>query len=315
MDRLKLAVPDLPLSQIGYDQIRQIINHFTSRPVSPVTGRKIAPDTVIDTLAFTRALFVRLADQHKWASPMSIDKVFKYNRQKLYTDAELERKAQVQVFTLDELKTLWMGCGKCLYELLFLLGLNCGFTAMEIATLRRAQCHLDGPKPFIRRIRHKTQVKGVWRLWPETADLLRQLMCGENEGDLALRTKTGKPLVHYFGRSRNDAVGHAWDDVRKRVDGILEIREMLGNNVVPVRKLGFKYLRKTGSNLIRRIGGKDCAEVYLAHADKTLSRVYNNRDFKSLSKAIRTMRRQLVPVLGPEASEEEPAQAATVSPA
>jgi hypothetical protein len=46
-----------------------------------------------------------------------------------------------------------------------------------------------------------------------------------------------------------------------------------------------------------------------------LSRVYNNRDFKSLSKAIRTMRRQLVPVLGPEASEEEPAQAATVSPA
>lgn len=311
MGRLKYAMPDRPLATVGFDEIRTLVAHFASRPLSPSTGRKLAPDTVIDTLNFVRAFFGHLSDTGHWPPPAPLDRLFRYSRDKLFTDAELEQRQEVKVFTADELRVLWMSCANDFQQLLFLLALNCGFTQQEVSTLAVRHCHLDGPRPFIRRRRFKTKVPGQWRLWPETAALLRKWIAGHDATDMVFARESGQPLVYFAGRHRYDAVHHEWRKIRKRADARFDHYEetegwkpphLLPPGFRPpvkVRPLGYKHLRKTGSDMIRRIAGKDTAEVYLAHADPTLARVYNNRDFKKLAKALRKMRRALEPVLGP----------------
>jgi hypothetical protein len=60
-----------------------------------------------------------------------------------------------------------------------------------------------------------------------------------------------------------------------------------------VRPLGFKYLRKTGSDLVRRVGGIEAAEAFLSHAERSVSRVYNNRDFERLADHLTEVRKRL----------------------
>jgi integrase len=63
-----------------------------------------------------------------------------------------------------------------------------------------------------------------------------------------------------------------------------------------VTHLGFRHLRKTGADMIRRIGGLEVSEAYLAHSEKTLARVYSNRDFDKLADALGTMEAELAAV-------------------
>jgi hypothetical protein len=154
-------------------------------------------------------------------------------------------------------------------------------------------------------------VPGRWRLWPETAKLLRKQMAAENVDDLALLGKSGRPLVYHVGKDRYDAVRHEWDDVLDRAKRSFEQHEKQYAGIperlwpkryrapVKVRRLSFKYLRKTGGNLVRRLSGRERADVFLAHADPTMARPYTNKDFKALAKTLDKLRQQLVPVLGP----------------
>src|SRR5207302_275585 len=72
-------------------------------------------------------------------------------------------------------------------RLLILLGLNCGFAAAESGTLEPAEIFLEQRHPeagrynivstaqdsWVRRLRHKTEVYGEWKLWPHTVLALR----------------------------------------------------------------------------------------------------------------------------------------------
>ena len=60
-----------------------------------------------------------------------------------------------------------------------------------------------------------------------------------------------------------------------------------------VTSLSFKYLRKTGADMIRKIGGRDVSEVYLAHSEPALSQAYTNRDFDKLSASLHALQQQL----------------------
>jgi hypothetical protein len=84
----------------------------------------------------------------------------------------------VSVFTEEELRVLWRYALPW-ERLLMTLALNCGFGMAEIATLQRAELHLDRPHPhaaqigvdpgpakWIMRLRGKTDVYGEWKLWP-----------------------------------------------------------------------------------------------------------------------------------------------------
>lgn len=304
LDRLLWVLDDVPLALIGEEELRRTVLHFAGRPVSPYTHRSIAADTARETIYFIRKLFEDLADRKLWMAPKPIEKLFEYRRDKLNTDEELEAQGEVKVFTLDELAALWRNAGEGSRAQLFMaLALNTGFTQHEIATLRRLHCHLDGPKPYIQRVRHKTKVRGKWRLWPETVALLRKHMAGPNPADLALLHHTGRPLVTITETARHDVILRVWLAVRAAAQAAVENdndkRAKRGEPTVTVRPLSFKYLRKTGANLIRKIAGRDTAEVFLAHAAPKLGRRYHNPDYKRLAKSLRKLRQRLIPVLGP----------------
>ena len=151
---------------------------------------------------------------------------------------------------------------------------------MEISTLRTWEINLEADPKHIARHRRKTEVYGSWVLWDVTADLLERRLpwTPKNKEEYALLTRNGNPFVNYGSGHRTDVIGQAWQKLIKKAD---------------VTKLGFKYLRKTGADMIRKIGGLEVSEAYLAHSEKTLARVYSNRDFDKLADALGIMETEL----------------------
>jgi len=95
-------------------------------------------------------------------------------------------------------------------------------------------------------------------------------------------TRYGKPYVRYQNNMRTDGIAQAWQKLVAKAG---------------VRELGSKYLRKTGADMVRRLGGLEMPEIHLAHSEKTLGRVYSNPDFDKLAGALRAMEVELEDVL------------------
>jgi hypothetical protein len=300
---------DVPLDTIGFQKIRALVTHFVGRPKSAATGKPLAPATVIDTITAARSFFEHAADSEIWTAPTTFKRLFAYQRHRLADEVEQTRRAKVQVFSVPELRALWYEMPEKM-KLCFCLGLNCGFTQREIATLRRAECRLDSERPYIKRMRHKTSVLGRWRLWPETAQLLRAQMARPNKDGLALLDDAGKPLVYDTGINRRDSISREWKRIRRErahalhrfhllraaVEKTRGVRYELPGLAKRIRNLSFKILRKTGSDFVRQVSDRDTAEVFLAHADPTMGKFYHRPDFKKLAKALRKVRRVLAPV-------------------
>jgi len=293
--RAKAFMVDRALTDIKLDDCRAVVNHFAGRPIVAKFKRPMAPDTVIDTIVAARAFFADAEDRSEWTPPASLRKCFGFKRDKLLTEEELDARANVPTFNVKELTTIWKFNHHDRRQLYMLLALNCGFTQRDIATLRKTHCFdLASERPYIKRRRAKTKVMGKWRLWPETAYMLRQHFCKDKEQPLALlHGAKDRPLISRVVGSRYDVIRNEWDHVLRAVDK--------GHTAAPTksaaaRRLSFKFLRKTGSNMVRRIAGRDVAETYLAHTDRTMSKVYHNPDFKRLAGALRKLRRRLQPM-------------------
>jgi len=275
--------PDRALASIGHDQLTRLVSKLAGRPKSTTTGKKIAAQTAINLIAAARQFFYWLRDSGRWGEPRGFERIFRVNRRALLTNRERKQAAQgVDVFTVDELKKLWKAANEQ-NRLFICLGTNCGFAQMEIATLRTWEIDLEADPKRIARHRRKTEVYGSWVLWDVTADLLARRLerTPRNAEEYALLTRNGKPYVRYTNGNRTDAIGQAWQKLVKKAG---------------VTRLGFKHLRKTGADMIRRIGGLEVSEAYLAHSEKTLARVYSNRDFDKLAEALEKMEAELAPV-------------------
>lgn len=72
---------------------------------------------------------------------------------------------------------------------------------------------------------------------------------------------------------------------------------------------------KTGADMIRKIGGLEISEAYLAHSEKTLARVYSNRDFDKLADALGTIEAELATVFAPELEQPEKSKKKAGTPA
>ena len=117
----------------------------------------------------------------------------------------------------------------------------------------------------------------------------------------ARAAQRGRPaaLVHYGAKNKSDSVGQSWARLLK-ADGVEGV----------VRPLSFKYLRKTGSDLVRKTGktgsdlvrkaaGLEVSQAYLAHTGKSVAeRHYNNADFDQVTAALRAVRAQIEGVFG-----------------
>lgn len=249
--------------------------------------------TVQTTLKAVRALYDWLDSSGQWDAPKRLDRLFRVNYQALRTPLEVKRHGLGPVtFTLAELLTLWRQATP--RQRLYLgLALNIGETAQGLAGLLKDDLTRDGETWVIDRNRGKTGVRGVYHLWPEVQELLAAEMDKDATEPLLLKSSDGKPLVWFHRTGRVDSVSKTWANLLKRCPTI--------------RKMGHKYLRKTGASLIEALTGSDrVAELYLSHQGESVAkRHYLARDFSRLGGALGSLRQYLAPVFA--ASAPQPA--------
>jgi integrase len=274
-------IASMPLREVGAEQLAATVAYWLARPKAPKTAAPISSTSAALIVKTARAVFDHLDGIGVWQAPRRFDRLFRLPR----------NGSAPKVVTLDlaELQRLYHYASSRM-KLLILLGVNCGFCSMEIATLKRSEIDLEAK--VIRRARQKTAVEQQWNLWDETAELIGEHLAPINEGDLALLTEGGKPLVYYSPHHRVDAIGHPWIDLLKK------------SKV----KAPFKLLRKTGATMVRAIGGIEVSEQYLAHSEKSMARFYSRPDPLKLSAALAALRERLAPMFGGSSERAVPRQ-------
>lgn len=238
-------------------------------------------------------------------------------------------KVNSQRFTVEELRILYQSASS-LTRKYMLFALNCGMTQLEISGLMRGEVYLDHDPPIIAKARRKTTtiikpIASKWLLWDETIEVCRNLLEGkiediEHNGVAVIHTKAGKDHAVYipknlkprikdaikqntigqycqlpennwlFGRElvyvtednfRVDLVRNNWYRLLEKLDG-------------KVRPLGFKFLRKTGADIIREIADESVAKLYLSHTPtSTATRHYIGLPYDQLFEALKKMRQRL----------------------
>ena len=286
MKMIRQHCKDLPLDQIGFDELTQIVATFTARPIAKKSGKPISVGTVRTILGHLRDLFNYLADSGKWEECRRFERLFRLKEKAIMSQKEKQKQAEgVVTFTVDELAKLYAEANDQ-QKLYMLIGLNCAATNFDLATLQNEQVVNGGTQ--IKRQRNKTDVLGVYDLWPMTQRLLaaRMKATPKNDEGYALLTRDEKPLVYYGitkkGRKmRVDSVLQTWSKLLRRVRG-------------EVRPMSFKVLRKTGSQLCldmaEELGlpGLEVAQLHLSHAPRSVAEKHylNNRNFDKLSKTL-----------------------------
>jgi integrase len=289
--------PAAPLAGIGRPELERVALMFARRPPCMVRRFQTAPPglpismtTAKDYIAAFKTFFVWL-DEHPdlpWERPKGFERLFRLRERHMKTQEEAARDAaemvtgDVATYCLDELARLFRA-GRPRDRLYILLGLNCGFTSMEISSLRTFEVFLDAEAPYVHRRRHKTGVEAKWPLWPETVALLRRHRAPENRHRAWLLTRDGNELVEESRACRKDAVDQAWKALWPRT-GMPGWR-------------GHRFLRKTGANAVKKLGGLEESEMYLAHQEPGLNKHYANRNWDKMWACLGRYRAQL-PFLG-----------------
>lgn len=223
---------------------------------------------------------------------------------KLVARHERSITSKIEIFTPEQLRELLDHCpvsnGRYKIKLYILLGLNCGFTSTDIATLRLRHIHFDesGVTPlYIERERAKTGVSGKWLLWGETRQLMERAINDKlnKDGDILFHTQLGT-LLEYKRISlpvngkryaetkmiQSTPVNSRFNTVKKHA-----FKE-------PV-KLSFKYLRKTTATMISRLDVNNAdriAERFLAHSIKSIAgKSYIQPNNDELEAALREVER------------------------
>lgn len=288
------------LASIGEREIQSAVLFMVRRPMARRRNhqtketRPLAIKTVVNCVRQMKAMLVWYfeMDGCAWNKPKRFEKLFRLRQRQMATAEERERAAmevisgEVATFTIEELSALWAEASNKV-RLFMLLGLNCGFTSSEVSNLRTFEVFLDAEAPFVHRFRDKTGVEARWCLWPETVLLLRTLKAEENGERRWLLTEYGNPLVEVTPRTRRDAVEQTWKALLRRI--------------APDRRLGFRFLRKTGADAIKRLGTLEESEMYLAHAEVGINKAYANRNWGRMWECLRQLRLQL-PFLGDDFS-------------
>lgn len=289
--RLKNAHDDIPLSQFGLSSLEQIANYWKSRPIGKKTGKPITLDTVTNSIKVTKRFvqWLHRTDRFAWRKPEDVDHVLRCNVARLRSDSEIAAlKDGVDIWTVAELATLYRHATDQ-DRLFILLGLNCGFSHAEACTLRHDEIESDGDDIRIKRIRRKSMVYGEFVLWPETVQAIEWFKgCHKRvkskHPDYVLITMEGA----LFDRQR---ITNGWNQLLNRVK----------TDHPSFRRLSFKFLRKTASQLIKDCSSSEISSVFLSHGhpvpkDKLMDK-YTNRPFDTkVTNAIRQVRKELQPM-------------------
>ncbi len=312
--RYKEHHPDVPLAEIDFDVLQQMVNHWRGRPLRKGTKRPItlrsAQNEVKRLLAFFR--WLHRTTKFAWRKPEDFEDLDTKVKE---SASEIEDKAtaeQVETYATDELKTLYEYATP-LERCLMLLGLNCGFAPSEQGTLRIKHVSLrhehsgadklgwktSSEDSFIKKLRNKTKVYGEWLLWDHTVKAMdwliaRRKRLGEaTNNSLLLVTANRHPFYRLTGGgNRNQRFAAMWASLTGRVRKDKDKQDF--------RQLSFGKLRKTGGNMIRRLAGGEIHSIYICHGAPVkmddLAELYSNRPFAILFDTLRKIEDQLQPL-------------------
>jgi integrase len=244
--------PASAIDTIDEAKLEAFFNHLS---VS-VGARKYSPNYA-HTLMMTAKQFIsRLAEMKLIPLPGNIrSRRFRFNH---------SAPARIETFTVDEVKKLLAACDGFSErtKLYLLLMLNCGMYQNDIAELHRDE--INWSKGTVSRARSKTRERRgpivTYKLWPETLALLKK---HRSEGELALTTDEGKPLVRYWleeGEMRRyDVIQSAWSRLAEK----MKVKKI---------RLGMKHLRKTSASLLgEHPHYKFYANHFLADSPRTVA--------------------------------------------
>lgn len=289
---------DKPIAEVGKQELLAAVLHFAARPPCQDRpyqrrgkGDPISVVTAKTAISQMKSLFSWAADQEllAWERPRGFDRLFRLKQYRLRTAQEQLQEAsemvsgEVKTFRYTDLDRLFRSATS--RERLFMvLGLNCGFTSGEVSSLRTFEVFFDNERPYIHKRRSKTGVEARWLLWPETAALLRKHKAPANRDLRWLLTEDANSLVEVNAKCRRDSIDQHWKQ--------LIARAQIGD------WMGFRFLRKTGANAIKRLGGLEESEMYLAHQETGLNKAYANRNWGRMWRCLEQFRDEL-PFLGP----------------
>lgn len=282
LERIKLYCSDCPLSALTMTKLIEMKNFWRSRPIG-ARKKPMAIETC-KQLVKVQDRFLRWlhrSDKFNWRMP---DGYSDY-RVKIAQTLQERQKIGVEVFTLEELKTLYR-YANAFERALILCGLNFGFASAEIATLQKSEIHGD----TIKRKRSKTGCYGEWKLWPETQAALAELAAKSPNGYVF--TKGNGRTFHELtaGGNHNMGIASAWGRLYTRIEKDIKLRF-----------LPFKFLRKTSGNWLRENFGGEVMAIFHARgktvASDGLAEVYTNRPFKRVAEATDAFRLALADTL------------------
>ncbi len=301
-ERIKRHAKNMPLSSFGIPEIDAIIDYWRKRPKKKNQKKgqgKLATEPYSFSLCkHTIRLFKHfLKWLHKnpafpWKKPIDLE----LDRIKVVPDKET--KISVDVYTKEELRTLWTHA--TLIERQFLLlALNCGFSISEIGTLDWSMIHGD----YIKRVRPKTKVYGEFLLW----DITKAALGESKKSGLVFTTERGLGLLEPTKTNQRGArIPNSWYRLLNRVTRL----------TTPIKRLGFHHLRKTSGDLMRKFSDGETMAVHLCHGKpvKTdaLAGLYSNPVFERVFEGQRRVYEYLADIFTPLEQVELPR---TISPA
>lgn len=265
--------PDIPLVQLNYKKVCEIVSFWRSRPPSKANnkgrGEPISPSTVKNHLNYFRRFleWLHRTDDFEWRDDDRIiaDAFARNQTTVILTPEEIKKSCQGPEFwTVDELITLYKAASHR-ERLYMLLGLNAGYSHSEIIHLTKDEVHFENAPPDIRASRNKRPKPAVTTLWPETTEALKWVLQqaaqgGHADSPWAVISEKGNQL-------QRQPIANTWNRLLDRV----QLTDPA------FKRLSFKYLRKTNAVLLEQCGA-DSEIIAIVHGRYNRSRFDGQAD-------------------------------------
>ncbi len=182
---------DMPLRKLDLEQVERMVRYWRQRPSKKDSEDRISVKSSTNYIGELRRFFawIHRSPRYPWRKPNDFDDI------DLTVDRDhhdLQRRlTQEKIFTLNEL-ILLNRYATPLERVFLLLGLNCGFGMVEIATLTIGDLHLlqaHSPRhceilnfqstnqhSFIKRVRRKNGVYGEFLLFSQTVEAIQWML-------------------------------------------------------------------------------------------------------------------------------------------
>jgi integrase len=237
------------------------LSRYQAEQLGKIADGSLAPRTVQRNLGVAKKWL-------QWCHKQSILDTLPRNLTADYARVK-KQPPKPKFFTIDEIREIYRVSGPRV-QLYMTLGVNCGYYAIDIATLTHDM--IDWKTSIITRKRHKTEQDQCHKLWPITRELLKAESTRKKSGVMLL-TKTGRSVLRRKINEESGKEVRAYDGVGYCFGNLLKRAGIVGRS--------FSNLRDTGSNLIaKQYQDKPfLVDMYLAHGEQRMARFYVERHY------------------------------------